>query len=60
MNRYRGYTCYSDENGQLVPSVEPMEKDTNQELIKEVLNSLEATKKLNEGQPPQIQVEQKK
>lgn len=30
-SRYRSYTCYSEENGKLVPSIEPqITKDTQQ------------------------------
>ena len=28
ISRYRSYTSYSEENGKLVPAVEPMEKDS--------------------------------
>jgi hypothetical protein len=36
-NRYRSYTTYSEENGKLVPSIEPQEKDAKYAVIDEVL-----------------------
>jgi hypothetical protein len=35
-SRYRSYTCYSEENGKLVPSVEPkVTNDTKDEKMRE-------------------------
>jgi hypothetical protein len=31
-SRYRSYTCYSEENGKLVPSIEPKVINTVQEI----------------------------
>lgn len=33
--RYRGYTSYSEENGKLVPSIEPFEKDVKYQITEE-------------------------
>lgn len=37
-SRYRSYTCYSEENGKLVPSVEP--KDISQNITSTKIDSL--------------------
>lgn len=52
-SRYRSYTTYSEENGKLVPSIEPMEKKTMPKIDSDEIKQ-EAQKKLNDGQPPQI------
>lgn len=45
--RYRSYTSYSEENGKLVPSKEPLEKDVKFVVTdKLVLVPLEAGKKM--------------
>lgn len=45
--RYRSYTSYSEENGKLVPSKEPDEKDVKFKMSdKLVLVPLEAGKKM--------------
>lgn len=31
--RYRSYTTYSEENGKLVPSIEPQEKDAKYHVL---------------------------
>jgi hypothetical protein len=47
--RYRSYTSYSEENGKLVPSKEPDEKDAKFKMSdKLVLVPLEAGKKMLE------------
>lgn len=47
--RYRSYTSYSEENGKLIPSKEPYEKDVKNELTdKLVLVPIEAGKKILE------------
>ena len=32
-SRYRSYTTYSEENGKLVPSIEPQEKDAKYHVL---------------------------
>jgi hypothetical protein len=45
--RYRSYTSYSEENGKLIPSKEPEEKDVKFKMTdKLVLVPLEAGKKI--------------
>jgi hypothetical protein len=45
--RYRSYTTYSEENGKLIPSKEPFEKDVKYQLDdKLVLVPLETGKKM--------------
>ena len=34
--RYRSYTTYSEENGKLVPSIEPHEKDAKYTVLENV------------------------
>ncbi len=34
--RYRSYTTYSEENGKLVPSIEPQEKDAKYTVVENV------------------------
>jgi hypothetical protein len=34
--RYRSYTTYSEENGILVPSIEPLEKDAKYTVLESV------------------------
>ncbi len=47
--RYRSYTSYSEENGRLIPSKEPYEKDAKFELSdKLVLVPIESGKKILE------------
>jgi hypothetical protein len=36
ISRYRSYTTYSEENGKLVPSIEPQEKDAKYTVIENV------------------------
>ncbi len=46
-SRYRGYTSYSEENGKLVPSIEPLEKDVKFQVSEEqIKKSIEEAKKL--------------
>jgi negative regulator of genetic competence, sporulation and motility len=47
ISRYRGYTSYSEENGKLVPSIEPYEKDVKIQVTEEqIKKSIEDQKKL--------------
>lgn len=34
--RYRSYTTYSEENGKLVPSIEPQEKDAKYTVLESI------------------------
>jgi hypothetical protein len=34
--RYRSYTTYSEENGKLVPSIEPLEKDAKYNVLENI------------------------
>ncbi len=36
IGRYRSYTSYSEENGKLVPAIEPQEKDTKYKVVEGV------------------------
>ncbi len=48
IKRYRGYTSYSEENGKLVPSIEPFEKDVKIQVTEEqIKKTIEDQKKLN-------------
>lgn len=47
--RYRSYTSYSEENGRLIPAIEPQEKDVKFELSdKLVLVDIKTGKKILE------------
>lgn len=37
ISRYRSYTSYSEENGKLVPAVEPMEKDSKYNVTEKLV-----------------------
>ncbi len=51
-SRYRGYTSYSEENGKLVPSIEPLEKDVKFQVSEEqIKKSIEEAKKLKPIEP---------
>lgn len=60
-SRYRSYTCYSEENGKLVPSIEPMvtqsttekeqQKSTDSTLKQQQLKEV---KQVDPNQPSQI------
>jgi hypothetical protein len=48
-SRYRSYTSYSEENGRLIPAIEPQEKDVKFELSdKLVLVDIKTGKKILE------------
>jgi hypothetical protein len=36
ISRYRSYTTYSEENGKLVPSIEPQEKDAKYHVLENI------------------------
>ena len=36
IGRYRSYTSYSEENGKLVPAIEPQEKDVKYKVVEGV------------------------
>jgi|LakMenEpi03Aug12_release.lakeMendotaPanAssembly.Ray.scaffolds.fasta_scaffold6508944_1 hypothetical protein len=47
ISRYRGYTSYSEENGNLVPSIEPFENDIKYQITEEkIKKTIEEQKKL--------------
>ena len=63
VNRYRSYTTYSEENWNLVPSIEPYEKDAKYtmndklclvERVTGKIIGLEGEKKLKLEAPPNI------
>ena len=63
ISRYRSYTSYSEENGKLVPSIEPQEKDakytmTDKLLLVDRVNGtiigMEGVKKLKTEMLPNI------
>ncbi len=63
ISRYRSYTSYSEENGKLVPSIEPQEKDAKYTMtdklllidrVKGTIIGMEGEKKLKIEMVPNI------
>ena len=47
ISRYRSYTSYSEENGKLVPSVEPQDISTTFKVVNDTNLPLSVVKNLN-------------
>jgi hypothetical protein len=58
-SRYRSYTSYSEENGKLVPSIEPMENTTLLKIADVEIYKTGGEKKLKSDQSKQIVVTNK-
>lgn len=57
-SRYRSYTSYSEENGRLIPAIEPQEKDVKFELSdKLVLVDIKTGKKILENYEKKLKSE---
>jgi hypothetical protein len=54
ISRYRSYTSYSDENGKLVPSIEPFDNKLVVSIVSSVTTDINNEKKLKSNKPEQI------